>query len=200
MKHSDSIIKIAPALLSIQKELKNTAQTAVNPFFKSKYAPLNKILDEVRPIASKNGIVIIQDVKEERGQINVSTMLLHESGEWIQQEGMTMPLEKNTAQSAGSAVTYGRRYTISAMFGIATEEDDDGNEGEIKINKVFNPIKAEALIKPEDKTTKLVALPDPVKAAFKALAYNRQEIETICEKYSWDNVKILEHLNAAGVK
>jgi len=60
--------------------------------------------------------------------------------------------------------------------------------------------KPESLPKPEDKTAKLIALPDPIKAAFKALAYNRQEIENICEKYSWDNTKILEHLNAAGVK
>jgi hypothetical protein len=143
MKHSESIIGIAQALLEVQKELKNTAQTAENPFYHSSYAPLNKILDEVRPICNKHGITILQDVYSENGNLYVSTMLLHKSGEWMQQEGMWLPLEKPTPQSSGSAVTYGRRYTISAMLGIATEEDDDGNAGEKQKKDFSSSVKDE---------------------------------------------------------
>jgi hypothetical protein len=54
-------------------------------------------------------------------------MLLHSSGEWIMQEGIVLKMDKQTAQGAGSAITYGRRYMLSAMLGIASEDDDDGN-------------------------------------------------------------------------
>jgi hypothetical protein len=52
-------------------------------------------------------------------------MLLHESGQWIKSK-LKMPIEKVTAQSIGSTITYGRRYGLSAITGIA-QYDDDGN-------------------------------------------------------------------------
>ena len=58
------------------------------------------------------------------------TLLLHESGEWIETEPLQMKLEKNTPQGVGSAVTYGRRYQISSVLGLASEEDDDGEANE----------------------------------------------------------------------
>ena len=55
----------------------------------------------------------------------MTTMLLHESGQWIKSK-LKMPIEKATAQSVGSVITYGRRYGLSAITGIA-QYDDDGN-------------------------------------------------------------------------
>jgi hypothetical protein len=139
MKHSESIINIAKALQEFNKEITNIPQTAKNPFYNSSYAPLGSIIDTVRPIANKYGLSILQDL----GDYNtISTMILHVSGEWICQEGMKMPLEKNTPQGAGSAVTYGRRYSLSAMLNLATEEDDDGNSHEKKPDTA-NKIKTE---------------------------------------------------------
>jgi hypothetical protein len=126
MKTSESIAKIAPALLVAQKKLKNVKQTAENPFYNSTYAPLNEILAEVRPIYNEAGITIMHDIENSC----ISVILLHESGEWIKQEGFFLPLDKQTPQGAGSALTYGRRYTLSAMLGIASDEDDDGNKSE----------------------------------------------------------------------
>jgi methionine aminopeptidase len=139
MKHSESIINIAKALQEFNKEITNIPQTAKNPFYNSSYAPLSSIIETIRPIANKHGLSILQDL----GDYNtISTMILHTSGEWICQEGMKMPLEKNTPQGAGSAITYGRRYSLSAMLNLATEEDDDGNSGENKPNTA-NKIKTE---------------------------------------------------------
>jgi hypothetical protein len=185
MKHSESITKIAPALLAIQKELKNTAQTANNPFYNSSYAPLNEILDELRPVANKHGVTILQDVKEEQGKLYVSTMALHESGEWIQQEGMPLPIEKNTAQSAGSAFTYGRRYTVQAFFGITSEEDNDANEKPEK-----------KVVSKNDMETKYLALSKEVKDGFKLTGWTLQQIKDKCLMYNFDEVKILADIKA----
>ena len=98
MKHSESIKNISYSMLEIQRELKNPAQTAENPFYKSKYTPLNDLLDMIRPVCNKHNCSIIQEDSKE----GVSTMLLHESGEWLQQEPMPMSLEKATPQGAGN--------------------------------------------------------------------------------------------------
>jgi hypothetical protein len=127
MKYSQSIKEISAAFNLAQKELKNIAQTKENPFYHSSYAPLNKIIDEVKPILNKNGISILQDISSIDNMMIVSTILLHTSGEWIQQDGMALPLEKQTGQAAGIAVTYGRRYSLSALLGISSEDDNDGN-------------------------------------------------------------------------
>lgn len=130
MKHSESIIGVAKALVEVNKEIGNIKQTAENPFYHSSYAPLSTILETIRPILNKNGLVILQDITREGNNTIISTMILHSSGEWIMQEGLCLPLEKLTPQGAGSAVTYGRRYSLSAMLNLATEEDDDGNSSE----------------------------------------------------------------------
>jgi len=131
MKKSDSIIEISKALVNFQSEINNPFNSKENPFFKSGYAPLSDILNLVRPVLSKNGLAILQDVETINNDVKISTMLIHISGEWIEQNGMIIKLEKQTAQSAGSAITYGRRYMLSAFLGIASEDDDDGN-GDLK--------------------------------------------------------------------
>ncbi len=127
MDKSETIINLAKALAAFQGEVKNPANTASNPFYKSKYAPLNEILNEVRPIMAKHGLSVIQSPGGNGKDISISTMLLHSSGEWMELTPLTLTAEKITPQGAGSAITYGRRYVISALLGIASEDDDDGN-------------------------------------------------------------------------
>ena len=132
MDKSESIIKLAKALSEAQGEIKNPANTANNPFFKSKYAPLADVLNLARPILSGKGLSVIQAPGGDGEHITVSTILLHESGEWLEVEPITLKAEKITPQGAGSAITYGRRYALSAVLGIASEDDDDGNAHEAK--------------------------------------------------------------------
>ncbi len=140
MRHSESIDKISPALLAAQKETLPVKKTATNPFYGSDYAPLDEILTVLMPIYNKHGLVIMQDISPEG---SISTFILHESGQWIQQDGLCMPLDKQTPQGAGIAVTYGRRYSLKAMVGLA-DEDDDGNgvEGTVGKKKNNKPVES----------------------------------------------------------
>jgi len=125
---SESIKNLAKALSDFQGEIQNPKNTADNPFFKSKYAPLQDILTLVRPIMAKHGLSILQSPSGDGKTITISTILMHSSGEWIEPEPLVLQAEKATAQSAGSAITYGRRYALSAILGISSEDDDDGNQ------------------------------------------------------------------------
>lgn len=130
MLKSETIAKLAEALATFQGEVKNPYNSTVNPFFKSKYAPLGDVLALVRPILAKNGLSIIQESSSENGNVIIKTTLLHKSGEWIESEPLALKLEKNTPQGVGSAMTYGKRYSVCAILGISSDDDDDGNEHE----------------------------------------------------------------------
>lgn len=127
MNKSESIANLAGALAQFQSEISNPKNTANNPFFKSKYAPLNDVLNLVRPILSKHGLSIFQSPSGNGDNIIITTMLMHSSGEWIEADPLVLKADKATAQGAGSAITYGRRYATSAILGISSEDDDDGN-------------------------------------------------------------------------
>lgn len=126
MNKSEEIGNLAKALCAVQSALRPAIKDAANPFFKSKYADLNSVWDSCRGLLSENGLSVTQlnDVSE-TGVI-VETVLMHESGEWISGK-MYLPLAKHDPQGVGSAVTYGRRYGLSAIIGIVSDEDDDGN-------------------------------------------------------------------------
>ena len=127
MNKSESIKELATALAKFQEEVTNPKNTADNPFFKSKYAPLNDVLTLVRPILSKNGLSLLQSPSVGGERIIITSMLMHSSGEWIELDPLMLKADKVTAQGAGSAITYGRRYAVSAILGISSEDDDDGN-------------------------------------------------------------------------
>lgn len=127
MNKSESIMEIAKALCQFQAEIKNPANSANNPFFKSKYAPLNEILNLVRPSLSKYGLSVLQMPSSNDGDVVITTLLMHSSGEWIEFCPLRMKPAKNDPQGIGSAITYGRRYALSAILGISSEDDDDGN-------------------------------------------------------------------------
>lgn len=128
MVKSESIKNLSLALSKAQASLRNAKNTANNPFYKSKYAPLGEVLDLVRPVLAENGLAIVQYPSSEDGKtISIHTMLTHESGEFIDFDPLTLTAEKITPQGAGAAITYGRRYSVSGIFNIASEDDDDGN-------------------------------------------------------------------------
>lgn len=121
---------IIAALLKVQGEIANPLNTAVNPFFKSKYAPLPEILNEIRPLLNENGLIFIQNTGAIEDKIYVETVLYHTSGESYSTDKLCLRPDKNTPQGAGSAITYARRYQLTALLGITNEDDDDGNAAE----------------------------------------------------------------------
>jgi hypothetical protein len=127
MRQSENITKIASALVKAQGELNAVGKDGTNPHFKSKYATLQNIVESCRDTLRKHGLAVVQTFAETDGTyINLTTTLLHESGEWMQGI-ITMRPSKADPQGLGSAATYARRYALSAILGIVTDDDDDGN-------------------------------------------------------------------------
>lgn len=127
MEHSESIKNLAKALAKFQGEVKDPAKNEKNPFFKSKYVPLDALIEAVRPTLSANGLSIIQMPSGDDKTISLKTIILHESGEWIESDLFSLVIAKADAQGAGSGVTYARRYQLGAILNIGWTDDDDGN-------------------------------------------------------------------------
>jgi hypothetical protein len=125
MTTSESINEIAAALAKAQASMKNAALNKVNPHFRSKYADLAGIRDTVVPVLATNGIAVVQTIEPTDTSAVVITRLVHLSGQWV--ESCCPVLGAGDMQKMGSAITYARRYSLSAICGIAADEDDDAN-------------------------------------------------------------------------
>jgi hypothetical protein len=129
---SDSIAKIAPALVAAQAAFPSIVKDGKNPAFRSKYATLDGIMAAVRPALAANGLAVVQGAihPETDGPklvgLAVESVLVHTSGEWMATM-VPVPVTKSDAHGLGSALSYGRRYGISALLALTTDEDDDGN-------------------------------------------------------------------------
>ncbi len=124
---SPDITELAKAMLKVQADLQPALKDRENTFSRSRYATLNSVMESCREALLTNGIWLTQyPVPAETGHLGLVTKLTHaESGQW-QASLMVMPLPKADPQGYGSAQTYARRYALSALVGIVTEEDDDG--------------------------------------------------------------------------
>lgn len=131
MRSSESIDKLAEALSAAQAEFASVQLNKSNPHFKSKYADLSAIREATKDPLSKHGIALLQSPSWVDGRVSITTKLLHKSGQWIEGELSIKPERGDTPQAIGSAITYGRRYGLSAMLGIVADEDDDA-EGSMK--------------------------------------------------------------------
>jgi len=114
------------ALVAAIGELSNVPKTAANPYFKSKYAPLDAIIDATRPILLKHGLAISQTPLFMEGTAGVETTIIHKGGHSTTTT-LLLPLKDQSPQGVGGAITYARRYALAAVLGIASEDDDDGN-------------------------------------------------------------------------
>ena len=132
--HSEQINELAKALAAAQGELEPAEKNATAAIgekgkLSRKYADLTAMIDAVRKVLPKHGLSIAQIVLPTEGVAHVRTMLMHESGQWLASE-CRMPYDntgsKNTVQSMGSAITYARRYSLSALVGVVADDDDDG--------------------------------------------------------------------------
>jgi hypothetical protein len=188
MNKSDSIKNLATALAMFQGEVKNPPKSADNPFFKSKYTTLDTLIDTAKPLLNKHGLSYIQSCGGDGSNISVTTLLLHNSGEWIESEPLVLKADKATAQGAGSAVTYARRYTLSAILGLASEEDDDGNGAEPNKKPSGNNTEQPKTLS-DGQVSRLFAI-----ASKKG--YNPEAVKkTIMQKYNTSEIKSLSKVH-----
>lgn len=127
MAQSEVINELAGALSKAQGEMQAAIKDKVNPFFKSSYADLGSVWDAARPVLSKYGLCVLQttELVADGSRIVMVTTLAHTSGQWMKSY---LPLNpsKNDSQGIGAALTYLRRYSLSAIVGVVCDEDDDG--------------------------------------------------------------------------
>lgn len=126
MIKSETLTKIAPAMVKAQALIASAEKSGVNPHLKNKYANLGDVMDAIKPAMEKNELMFFQTpTPSEDGKLHLETLIIHSSGEFIGGV-LVMPLPKQDPQGYGSALTYARRYHLSAMMGVK-QDDDDGN-------------------------------------------------------------------------
>jgi hypothetical protein len=123
MNKSEEIKDLAAALCKAQSEMSGAKKKAANPFFKSKYANLEEIINCAKDALSDNGLSISQSPFAEEGTAGVTTLLMHESGQWLEGR-LLLKCAKVDPQGMGSAITYARRYAYQSILGIPSEDDD----------------------------------------------------------------------------
>ena len=122
MNKSESITELAKALVKFHSVMGKVSKDANNPFYKNKYASLSNIIEAVNKPLNDNGLSVVQMPCNE----GLTTMLIHESGEWISSTSSTPVKDETDPQKLGSAITYARRYALGAILSLNIDEDDDG--------------------------------------------------------------------------
>lgn len=118
--------EIHKALLAAQMQMPTINKTKVNPFYHSKYAPLDEVYATVIPVLNANGLVYVENIDANAtGQYLIAAIVHAESGERHIGSYPLVP-EKNTPQGMGIAITYARRYLLQCMTGVTPEDDTDG--------------------------------------------------------------------------
>lgn len=140
LHHSDTIDELIGALCDAQaeyavvkKDRTANIKTQSGAQFSYSYATLAAVLEATRPVLNRHGIVIVQSpmvTGTDRGTVvRLDTRFVHKSGQWIGSV-LSLPLHNTDPQGLGSLLTYLRRYALSALAGVASEDDDDGHQAQ----------------------------------------------------------------------
>jgi hypothetical protein len=185
MKTSDNVDKIIPAFIAFQAELPAVPKDSENPHFRNKYASLGAITEAMRPHLKNHGLGYMQYMAHTDGFQFMITRFVHTSGQWIEDDGYLLNPTKNDPQGMGSAVTYGRRYTISAFAGIISEDDDDGNKASEPVRKP-SPVTSPA---PKPVKTKELKEPDWFNDLGELNENGILAAKSIMDGFSWEKIE-----------
>lgn len=131
MNQSDDISALAKALIGFQSALPAIAKDAKveTGRFTYRFLSMGALWEQIQPHLAKHGLAITQPTRMAEGGVCIETTVMHESGQWLRGQLFLPAAGDNRgsmAQAYGAAITYGRRYGLSALLGIVTEDDDDG--------------------------------------------------------------------------
>lgn len=116
---SEQIDLLCAALVQFQASAPSVQKNAINPHFKNRYADLSAIIEATRKPLTDAGLTIVQLPEGDE----LVTRVIHKSGQWIASR-TALKCSKNDMQGYGSALSYGRRYAISAILNLSAEDDD----------------------------------------------------------------------------
>ena len=117
---------ISEAMAKAFAQIEGAVKGKTNPAFRSKYADLAAVVDAIKPALAEHGLFFRQVTHHAEGGVCIETIIHHASGESLACGPLFVPASKQDAQGYGSALTYARRYSLMAAFGVPAE-DDDGN-------------------------------------------------------------------------
>jgi hypothetical protein len=117
------------AMLAVQAEAPTLKKDATNPHFKSKYAPLDTIVETIGPILARHGLVwsTKPSFDETTGEPTLKYRLAHAPSKEFDEGEMKLLLSKGDPQGQGSAITYARRYALVSVLNLVADDEDDGN-------------------------------------------------------------------------
>jgi hypothetical protein len=153
---SENTSDLSAALAKAQSVMEAATFNRTNPHFKNKYADLAAVLEAIRKPLADNGLAITQTTEIREGGFVLVTTLRHATGQWISSE-YPLPIAAKP-QELGSALTYARRYSLSAIACIAADEDDDAeaarqNGQAASTPKPKSPVVPQAIAAPVDPET-----------------------------------------------
>lgn len=130
MNKSETIGKLAAALAKAQGQMEAAKKDTKGNF--GKFADLGEVIDTIRKVSVPNGLSFSQFPVGDSAGVGVSTILMHDSGEWLS-DTIYLPTsdemgKRNGAQVAGGNITYLRRYALASVFGVYADEDTDGTQ------------------------------------------------------------------------
>lgn len=128
------LFKVHNAIATIKKDAKN-------PFLKNTFVSLNAAMEVIRPLLLAEGIYIAQGSRWVDDHVEIYTILTDSRSTQSETHYVAMALKEVNPQGLGSALTYGKRYSLLSAFGLVGEEDDDGNQGTFTQNDFASQIK-----------------------------------------------------------
>jgi hypothetical protein len=201
MLKSESIKNLSAALSKFQGEVKNPPNSANNPFFKSKYAPLDVVISTAKPVLAKYGLSYVQLPGCDGEYVTCTTVLMLEE-EFLESDIIKIKPSKMDVQGMGATITYLKRYQLSALLGLASEEDKDGEEPSIKAKKTDKEENKEEIKKIESELVSEIKI-ETIK---KMLTETNTNEEQFCEHYGIPIVSFMTNsifiraMNALGKK
>lgn len=200
---STELNEIFTALAQAQGEIRVAVKDSANPFFKSKYANLQSVVESARPSLAKYALSVTQFVEQDdHGNEYLCTMLCHKSGQWVLSRMRINPV-KPDPQSLGSCITYLRRYMYASIVGVYDGfEDDDGNDASIEHTSTKEHTPASIPIKVEVRDIQQsldggdLVSEKQVKFISFQIGQNRELLRDVLQKYGIQNIQSMKKSDA----
>lgn len=201
---SKEINELAAALAKAHSEMETAEATKVLKHLNSRYADLNDITSAARPALSKNGLAVVQrELRDPDGQLILSTVLMHTSGQWIESRLPILSENPKNMQDIGKSIKYTRRYAYSTITGILIEDDVPDYRNHSNQHKNYQRV-GQATVQVNDAitkeqlaqlTTELTGQANITKEILSGL-----KIKGLSEIKKADYTRVIKHVQQAKIK